>query len=774
MRTLDVIVAHYSNLIKKEVKRFGMDIPVADIPQSRKTSHLRESLVLSDTDITDDSVALMISGAGAVYNRTPVGLILTPLLPNGNLLVDDCHQHVAARFFYEFHNGIITPTVARTPLPLDGINVQYSEDERTEDWLPGILNCPHVQHITNSKILTKEVLKREGLPLASCRVLRSSIEACPKVLEHFLSEQGIQYFVIKAEHGSGGNQVRLFEQQQIGKAVAYARKLLDAGDQVLLEQRLEPLEWRTRKGIIRDWNIRAFVTLEEHPRWIDGLVRYDKRSCKPVNICQGARVEELETVAKITCADITAIKNTALKATTALYKRVKDLGEEPYGFLGLDLMATCDGVYVIEINDSAAGGFAELMEMRLQPLQTVADILLPACGAVLAQRRKARLASPCQHYRSVPVQPKEHYDLGCIVNNSGHFPQAIRLYNRALAQKPDLHSALLGKGIAFENMKKYKQAITLLKRYAGAEPEDYRGHEELGIVQYEEKQLDYAIPELKQAIALKPKTHRLYQYLANAYCRLALDDEAIKVALQGLVHHPNDATLTCLIGLAHYNKKEYDKCIRYTTESIKLNPSLHLTWYVRGAARHALKQLDQAEADFEQALTIKANDVGVLLALSEVYIDKGAHDAFTQTLEHLLTINPTHQGAHSRLGHHYFKQADYEEAAHHLKHAQCDHDHEAECNRLGMLGESLWQTNNCEEAKQTFEQLLTLKPDDPSAILHLLAYHGVSGDLRAVCELTERISPAALTGRIADVVHKFQNIRDKYAFSPDAPTKNIK
>jgi hypothetical protein len=420
--------------------------------------------------------------------------MLIPKHPAGCLLVAKDKTAVAADFFYIIEEGVIKAIHTTEPVQLDGLelrlDIPYGNAAR--DKIPShiFVTNPKTQGFTDSKADTNAVLKAKGILVPQQEVLyvpssdaksfedcfvevhrMRSLDAippedlnkqielrikgllyqikCDQHLKSSLDQLSIDRFVLKGDGGCRGDYVRMFGRHELEKAEKYATWLMKTERKILLEERILPLSWKDENDQHIDWNIRAFVTLSKDPQWIDAIVRYNILSGMPVNICQGARVEELEKTVARTGASQKRIVDTALKVARVVYNHIKNCGETPTGFLGLDLIVSKKGIYTIEVNSAGSGGFAELLEIRKKPLGSV-RYMLECMGPILKQNRAQRTSRQYERTprpsKRIPNTCKEYLELAETFSQDCETDNAARLmmYEKALtlikSEVPDRHT----------------------------------------------------------------------------------------------------------------------------------------------------------------------------------------------------------------------------------------------------------------------------------------------------------------------------------------------
>ncbi len=354
----------------------GLDIEVLDTARPLLRGEFEGRLVLGLYGQDDESVAIFVSSVGVAFGGKPIEVLLIPPALEGPLVTDPEGRTLGTTMAYGFDGKQVYRIEAQGPIPLNGVNVLHEGQgsqgyEGPEAFL---LNGPRLVSLTADKIATKMVLCEAGISTPPYRVLSGSGATLASDILDFIISTESDGFAIKGNTGSGGANVRLFENDEVDSAEGYARSLLRHGNTVFIEKRINPVKWKEGRKRM-DWNVRALVTLSSNPQWIDAEVRYDVRNGSPVNVCRGAKVAELGRARRKAGIKIYDIKEVAIGAAKAIHDYMAAVGEHTNGFVGLDLIVDKEGPHVIEANSGAVGGFASLIKLRKRPLRSVSALL---------------------------------------------------------------------------------------------------------------------------------------------------------------------------------------------------------------------------------------------------------------------------------------------------------------------------------------------------------------------------------------------------------------
>ncbi len=142
----------------------------------------------------------------------------------------------------------------------------------------------------------------------------------------------------------------------------------------------------------------------------------------------------------------------------------------------------------------------------------------------------------------------------------------------------------------------------------------------------------------------KPSTleeYTFYEYAFTAYI-LNKKDESLNLCDAGIQKYPKDAAMQILALRSAVDLEKYDVALQHanvimSTDSIKKNSSI-LSYY--GMALAGNKQYDEAIAQYQKALEMKADDPKPLQYISEAYKSMGNEDKALEYNQQYMDKNP--------------------------------------------------------------------------------------------------------------------------------------
>jgi tetratricopeptide (TPR) repeat protein len=162
----------------------------------------------------------------------------------------------------------------------------------------------------------------------------------------------------------------------------------------------------------------------------------------------------------------------------------------------------------------------------------------------------------------------------------------------------------------------------------------------------DKRDYDTAIRELDQAISLKPSA-RAYAARAIAYCWQNAFDKAQTDLDAARKLDPNEPVIFHGQGLLDYQNHAYQDTVVAFSDSIALNPRDVFAFYWRAAAHVALKEWDEALADYTEILQLDPNKDDAKLQRTEMFVLKRDGDRALAEVDGYLSSHASNPRAHA-------------------------------------------------------------------------------------------------------------------------------
>ena len=175
---------------------------------------------------------------------------------------------------------------------------------------------------------------------------------------------------------------------------------------------------------------------------------------------------------------------------------------------------------------------------------------------------------------------------------------------------------------------------------------------------------------LNEAIELNPNDENFHLYLGKIYLQEGDTDKAESEFLKSI--QINNRFKDAYQPLAQINmqKQDWKKAIQYFNKDLSIsgtqNPQQVYNWLA--LCHYSIGEIDQAEMEWEKALSIKDN-AAIRLNLGLAYIDGSKFELAKDSLEKAIKLKPRFAQAHFELAQLYIKENKKEKAKEHLNKA---------------------------------------------------------------------------------------------------------
>ncbi len=173
-----------------------------------------------------------------------------------------------------------------------------------------------------------------------------------------------------------------------------------------------------------------------------------------------------------------------------------------------------------------------------------------------------------------------------------------------------------------------------------------------------------AIQLFQKAIDLDPRYASAHAGLGEAYAtlyhyfeaRTDYLDRAIESSLKGLMYDPNLSEAYAALGLAYFNKKEFDEAITATRKAIELDPNNFAAYWILGRIYHTTDRDLEAVDLFRRTISLNPDFYNAYNDLMMVYERLGNTDKYNEVLRDILASYPKFLAQHpdDARGHMYY------------------------------------------------------------------------------------------------------------------------
>ncbi len=199
--------------------------------------------------------------------------------------------------------------------------------------------------------------------------------------------------------------------------------------------------------------------------------------------------------------------------------------------------------------------------------------------------------------------------------------------------------ALQDLGASYMRSGSHNLAAKYLAEAAEADPENADIANSLGLAYRELDLFGRSLAEFQRALELRPGSPRFLNNMGVTYSLMGRWDEAIacfeKAAGDITYATPHFAHLN--LGLAYFNRKDYDRAISYYRKAVRANPYFTVAYENMGIAYEALGRWDDAREAYETAILFEPDSPDAYLLLGRLHRrlgrDADAADALTKAFD---------------------------------------------------------------------------------------------------------------------------------------------
>ncbi|MBD3425642.1 MAG: tetratricopeptide repeat protein [Candidatus Omnitrophica bacterium] len=201
-------------------------------------------------------------------------------------------------------------------------------------------------------------------------------------------------------------------------------------------------------------------------------------------------------------------------------------------------------------------------------------------------------------------------------------------------------------------------------------------HDAVGYIYYQQGDYEKALSELQKARQMDPSLGSVYYHLGLLYVAMGEYDKAIALQEEGFsrdenregalfryVYNPMPrADMHFVIGLARFNKAQYDEAVRQFRETLRFDPiypnaHYHLAYSLIKSGRYA-----EAEKVLEKGIDLYPDDPGLRYLLATSLMKRRLYEKSLEQYEKVLELDPGDVNARNNLANIYYTKGRIDEA----------------------------------------------------------------------------------------------------------------
>ncbi len=285
--------------------------------------------------------------------------------------------------------------------------------------------------------------------------------------------------------------------------------------------------------------------------------------------------------------------------------------------------------------------------------------------------RENRIAEAEQRLNSIlKMAPNEAGALnllGAVRAQQGRLNDAENLLTRAETIDPTAVAVHMNLAFLYQLKKAPEKTISELKLVVSLEPNNFEANYKLARLLLSRGQTDETISVIEKVKSTPPASAVFLTLLGDAYFRKGHVGKAEENYLLALAAQKNNAEAMLGLAMVSQNRGDAKATLGYLSQARELAGNSPELLYKVGVTDLGIGFWDDARLDFEQAVKLKPDEPGFLIALGAAWLKKSDLFAAEPTFRKALEIQPDNPQAQMYLGYVLYKQKKLDEAKGYLE-----------------------------------------------------------------------------------------------------------
>ncbi|MEI9805221.1 MAG: tetratricopeptide repeat protein [Pseudolabrys sp.] len=197
--------------------------------------------------------------------------------------------------------------------------------------------------------------------------------------------------------------------------------------------------------------------------------------------------------------------------------------------------------------------------------------------------------------------------------------KALRLFDRALAIKPDAADILADKGKVLTESGRHREALVCFQKAVAINPQHWMALHNQGCTLLALERAEEALVVFDQLVAMVPNFPPAFNNRGVALKRLDRNEEAIVSYRQAIALNGQDIEAWSNLGDALFKLKRHDDAAAAYEKALGIKPDFPEAWLGRANVLYALKRYDDALAAFDRTLALRADYAEAWLGRGSVF-----------------------------------------------------------------------------------------------------------------------------------------------------------
>jgi tetratricopeptide (TPR) repeat protein len=257
---------------------------------------------------------------------------------------------------------------------------------------------------------------------------------------------------------------------------------------------------------------------------------------------------------------------------------------------------------------------------------------------------------------------------------------------------------------------KPNDALTYLKQYVVLDPKNPKMHLSLGNLLYDQKNFDGALVEYRSALKLDSSLTGFFQKYGEIVVAKNLENEAVAVLNAAIKKNEADQKMLITLGKIHQKKKQYPLAINIFKKASNNDPKNLEVLALLGECQAANNEISNAAVTYEQVVLLNPQATNEYKALGGLQMRQNKTEDAIKSYYKYLEKSPRDDTVARIVGLHVYDKKQYKDAIRYLDMVKNTELYNREY--LLALGDSYYQTQNCQKVCAVYSQLWTKKASE--------------------------------------------------------------
>jgi serine/threonine protein kinase len=320
--------------------------------------------------------------------------------------------------------------------------------------------------------------------------------------------------------------------------------------------------------------------------------------------------------------------------------------------------------------NAAIMAFKHKTEEPLAPTQFNPYLPVPVERAILKALSKDR----AKRYAEVPdfvtalykfpsqKTPEQWLNEGNMLQDSGHYEEALVAYERALQLDANYVDAYDARGDAFSSLNRYQEALDAFERAIQLDPTYAHAYEGKGNILYNRQHYQEALVAYERAIQLDSSSMSAYYGKGDALYYLNRCQEALLAFERAIQLEPTYAGAFNGKSWTLWHLKRYDEALIAAEHALRLDPDFASAYNGKGNALFKLKHYQEALVAHEQAIQLGSDLVYAYDGKGQALWKLNRFDEALLAFDRALELHSTYASAQNGRGNVLFELKRFREA----------------------------------------------------------------------------------------------------------------